>query len=92
MNPRKPTDEEKKELIKYLLTHDYENDENEGDNIQGYVENAAIAVFDNYATGNPGYAGKMMVVVYDTGTTQTETYSWDSSDGTIKRDVSIEET
>ena len=91
MNPRKPTQEEKNELIKFLLTKDYSNDEGERENVEGYVENAAIAVFDNYVTGGPGYSGKVMVVVYDGGTNQTETYSWNSLDGKIRRDVAIHE-
>jgi len=32
-----------------------------------------------------------MVVVYDGGTNQTETYSWNSMDGKIRRDVKIQE-
>ncbi len=87
MNPRKPTEEEKKEIVAYLLENDFENDENERENVEGYVENAAIAVFDDYITGGPGYSGKVMVVVYDGATTQTETYSW--IDGKITRDVAI---
>jgi hypothetical protein len=89
MNPRKPTEIEKKEIVAYVLTHDFENDENERENVEGYVENAAIAVFDDYVTGSPGYAGRVMVVVYDGGTQQTETYSWNSLDGKIRRDVAI---
>ena len=89
MNPRKPTEVEKKEIVAYVLAHDFENDENERENVEGYVENAAIAVFDDYITGGPGYAGKVMVVVYDGATTQTETYSWNSLDRKITRDVAI---
>ena len=77
MNPRKPTQAEKNELVAYLLAHDFANDANERENVQGYVENAAIAVFDHYITGSPGYAGKLMVVVYDGGPYQTETYTWE---------------
>ncbi|HZE87112.1 MAG TPA: hypothetical protein VE090_02785 [Methylomirabilota bacterium] len=91
MNPRKPTEEEKKEIIAYLLEHDFENNETERENVEGYVENAAIAVFDDYITGGPGYSGKVMVVVYDGGPNQTETYSWNSLDGKIERDVAINE-
>jgi hypothetical protein len=91
MEPRKPTQEEKKEIVEYLLAHDFAGDEGELENVEGYVENAAIAVFDHYITGSPGYAGKVMVVVYDGATTQTETYSWDSFDGNLTRDVAIHE-
>ena len=76
MNPRKPTQAEKNELVAFLLATDYANDEDERENVVGYVENAAIAVFDNYMTGSAGYAGKVMVVVYDGAPEQTETYIW----------------
>jgi hypothetical protein len=77
MNPRKPTEAEKQELIAFLLAQDFADDENERENVEGYVANAAIAVFDDYVTGGPGYAGKLMVVVYDGGPYQTETYIWE---------------
>jgi hypothetical protein len=38
---------------------------------------AYIAVFDNYITGSPGYAGKVMVVVWDGSPAQYETYTWE---------------
>ena len=76
MEPRKPTKEEKKELIDFILKHDLKNDENERANIEGFVESAAIAVFDNYTTSSPGYSGKLMVVVYDGSPEMTETYTW----------------
>jgi hypothetical protein len=76
MNPRIPTKEEKIELVEYLLKHDLKNDENERVNIEGFVESAAIAVFDNYITSSPGYSGKLMVVVYDGSPEMTETYTW----------------
>ena len=98
INPRIPTEAEKNELVAYLLAHDYANDQDERMNIQGYVENAAIAVFDNYATGSPGYSGKLMVVVYDGEPNQTETYTWqkenwidDKQEKTLHRDVSIQQ-
>jgi len=75
MEPRKPTKEEKKELIDFILKHDLKNDENERANIEGFVESAAIAVFDNYTTSSPGYSGKLMVVVYDGSPEMTETYT-----------------
>ena len=78
MNLRKPTKAEKNELVEYLVTTEMENDL---ENAQGYVENAAIAVFDNYITGSPGYSGKLMVVVYDGGPYQTETYIWERKTG-----------
>ena len=76
MNSRNPTKEEKIELVEYLLKQDYKNDENERVNIEGFVESAAIAVFDNYITSSPGYSGKLMIVVYDGAPEMTETYTW----------------
>jgi hypothetical protein len=76
MKSRSPTKEEKIELVEYILKHDYKNDENERLNIAGFVEGAAIAVFDNYITSSPGYSGKLMVVVYEGAPEMTETYTW----------------
>jgi len=76
MKSRIPTKEEKIELVEYILKHDLRNDENERATIEGFVESAAIAVFDNYTTGSPGYSGKLMVVVYDGAPEMTETYTW----------------
>ena len=76
MNPRKPTEAEKNELVTYLLVNDYANDKDEREQVEGFVKSAAIAVFDDYISGGPGYAGKIMVVIYDGGPYQTETYTW----------------
>jgi hypothetical protein len=80
MKSRIPTKEEKIELIEFLLRHDLQNDENERQNIEGFVENASIEVFDNYITSSPGYAGKLMIVVYDGAPEMTETYTWVKDD------------
>jgi hypothetical protein len=77
MKPRIPTKEEKIGLVEYILKYDLRNDENERAIIEGFVESAAIAVFDNYTTGSPGYSGKLMVVVYDGAPEMTETYTWE---------------
>jgi len=76
MKSRNPTKEEKIELLEYILKYDYKNDENERVNIEGFVESAAIAVFDNYITSSPGYSGKLMLVVYEGAPEMTETYTW----------------
>jgi len=93
MKSRIPTKEEKTELLECLLKHDYKNDENERANIEGFVESAAIAVFDNYITSSPGYSGKLMVVVYDGSPEMTETYTWvkenESNIAKIYRNVAI---
>ena len=87
-----PTKEEKIELVEYLLTHDFKNDENERPNIEGFVESAAIAVFDNYITSSPGYSGKLMVVVYEAAAEMTETYTWvkdNENNAKIYRNVAV---
>jgi hypothetical protein len=80
MKSRNPTKEEKIELVEFIIKHDYKNDENERLNIEGFVESAAIAVFDNYITSSPGYSGKLMVVVYQGSPEMTETYTWVKDD------------
>ena len=93
MNSRIPTEEEKIELLEYILKYDYKNDENERVNIEGFVESAAIAVFDNYITSSPGYSGKLMVVVYEGAPEMTETYTWakdnESNIAKLYRNVAI---
>jgi hypothetical protein len=93
MKPRIPTKEEKIELVQYLLKDDYRNDGNEREHIEGFVESAAIAVFDNYITTSPGYSGKLMVVVYEGSPEMTETYTWVKDTGnnnaTLFREVAI---
>jgi hypothetical protein len=93
MNPRIPTKEEKNELVEYILTQDLRNDENERANIEGFVESAAIAVFDHYITSSPGYSGKLMVVVYEGAPEMTETYTWVKEKGSnvakLYRNVAI---
>jgi hypothetical protein len=93
MNSRIPTKEEKNELVEYLLVHDYKNDENERENIEGFVESAAIAVFDKYITSSPGYSGKLMVVVYEGALELTETYTWvkenESNSAKLYRNVAV---
>ena len=44
MNPRKPTEAEKNELVTYLLVNDDANDKDEREQLEGFVKSAAIAV------------------------------------------------
>ncbi len=43
------------------------------------VQRAAIAVFDDYATGGPGYFGKIMTVVWDGSPGEYIVYTWNSA-------------
>ena len=77
MNPRKPTQEEKDQLIQYLWQHnDVDPTDADREEAQDFVENAAIAVFDDYQTDSPGYVGKVMVVVWSGGPGITEVFVW----------------
>lgn len=71
MMPRKPTEEEYYQLF-CLLWSDPEDKEDTMASIKG----AAIAVFDGYITDGPGYAGKIMVVVWTGSPTFYEAYTW----------------
>ena len=77
MNPRKPTQEEKDQLIQYLWQNNY-FDPTDADREQerDFVENAAIAVFDHYQTDSPGYVGKVMIVVWPAGPDTIEVFVW----------------
>src|SRR6266699_1639661 len=81
MNPRKPTKEEKQALVAYVANQKYdqptEEDMEEAKmEAEGWLESAAVVVFDNYITDSPGYAGKLLVVVWPASPTMTETYIW----------------
>ena len=74
MQPRKPTEAEKKELIDYLVEiGQIEPPEPDEDLFNGSIY---AAVFDNYITDSPGYSGKVMVVVWSGAPEFTETYIW----------------
>ena len=83
LTPRVPTTTEKVELIEAVLRRWYRDpDAGVREEVAWLVNAAAIAVFDDYCTGGPGYAGKVLVVVWDGGPSQTEVYIW--HDGTLQ--------
>jgi hypothetical protein len=94
MNPRKPTKEEKQELLEFVVAHKYvtkpTNEERQDD--ADMIENASIAMFDDYITDSPGYAGKVMVVVWSGDPSFTETYTWDRIYGSGKINIPIRDT
>jgi hypothetical protein len=59
--PRIPTAQEKHRLVELLVTRGQDVDEAK----LLVEENAYIAVFDSYITTSPGYAGKVMLVLWD---------------------------
>ena len=87
MSPRKPTEEEKKQLLEFLLRNEDPElfdagkvDLERKEEMEEAVKVAAIAVFDHYITDSVGYAGKVMVVVWLSAPGDTQTYTW-YSDG-----------
>ena len=74
MNPRKPTEEEKKELIQIVIEKDFRGYDKDKETVEDFVNSAAIAVFDHYTTDS--YSGKVMVVVWPGSPGTTETYIW----------------
>lgn len=81
--PRKPTEEEKTQLVDFAL-RDQDPElfdlgkvaDEEREQIKGHVDDAYIAVFDHYITSSPGYTGKVMVVVWSSAPQQTEVFTW----------------
>ena len=74
MNPRKPTEEEKQQLLKYLQSTT-QADLNETIDM---FDTLHIAVFDDYKTEYPGYDGKVLVLLptYDLYPEIVELYVW----------------
>ncbi len=84
LQPRVPTDSEKAELVAASLRRWCDDPDPQAREDQTLlVDAAAIAVFDTYCTGGPGYVGKVMVVVWDGGPSQAEVYIWNQ--GTLER-------
>jgi hypothetical protein len=76
-----PTSEEKKQLVDFLFAEVIWRatvpEKVLHKEVEETVENAYIAIFDTYATSSVGYAGKVMVVVYDGSPKYTETFTWE---------------
>lgn len=74
---RLPTVGEKKELVEYVVNAKYVDPTpaDWGEEAE-YLEHIWIVVFDDYCTDGPGYAGKLMVVVWGGSPSFTETFIW----------------
>lgn len=91
--PRVPTEEERAELIAYKAKISYRNPTKDDlEQEKDFVENASIAVFDNYITDGPGYAGKVMIVIWSGDPSFTETYTWDRMYANGKVNIPIHDT
>ena len=63
---RKPNKQEKRDLAWYIAENNlggFESDDNL-ETSKNLIENASIAVFDNYISDCPGYTGKVIMVVF----------------------------
>ena len=77
MTPRIPTEEERAELVDVVVENTYINPSPEEiEMTRESVDNLWIAVFDDYITDGPGYAGKLMVVVWGGSPEFVESYVW----------------
>jgi hypothetical protein len=79
--PRKPSRVELQQLAQFIgQRFGFADDPVENEKEAAWlVEMAYIAVFDDYVTGCPGYAGTVMTVVWDGSPTQYEVYIWSNS-------------
>lgn len=80
INPRSPNPKEIDQLMALILLNTYPDGlmatAEERTNAQRLVESASVAVFDNYAADSPGYAGKLMSVIWPGGPDLYEAYIW----------------
>lgn len=72
---RKPTQQEKEALFDYLSTFIWYDIDDPVNEAHDAVENAAIAVFDDYAS-DTGYTGKIMTVIWRGGPELYQVYRW----------------
>ena len=81
MRPRKASEAELSQLAEYLiLKQGLAADGEDAVSVRSRLESAAIAVFDHYITDGPGYAGKLMVVVWSGSPELYEAYVWGRGD------------
>lgn len=86
LKPRKATKEELKELKAVELKCMTSNpDIYDKVTIADFVSTAAIAVFDDYISDGPGYAGKVMVVVWSGGPYINSVYTWNMKTNELEK-------
>lgn len=75
--PRKPNQAEIDQLAQVLL-ESYGNSLSfeEAQSSWEMAASASVAVFDHYITDSPGYAGKLMMVVWPGGPDMCDVYIW----------------
>jgi hypothetical protein len=72
--PRKPIQQEICQLASYL--HNKGGYGKDFEEAKAKVEETCVAVFDDYVTDCPGYAGKLMMVVWGAGPELYEVFVW----------------
>jgi hypothetical protein len=72
--PRSPNDEELQLLAGWLLGQGFIDQED----AIGTARSAYVAVYDAYCTGCPGYAGKLMSVVWDGAPSFFDVFIWNN--------------
>jgi hypothetical protein len=73
-NPRRPTRHELEQLAEVQHTSFGYPREEVNELVRGY---SSVAVFDDYITTSPFYAGKLMLVVWAAFPSMYEAYIWD---------------
>lgn len=79
---RKPRQDEIDDLVLEICFNEYNinplnrKHQQEFSNIQENVANANIVVFDDYITDGPGYAGRVMLVLWSGSPSFVSSYIW----------------
>jgi hypothetical protein len=71
-HPRSPDTDELRQLTDWLRAQGHESE-----TAAELVRCASVAVFDNYISGCPGYAGKVISVVWDGGPSFFDVFIWE---------------
>jgi hypothetical protein len=78
--PRAPTDSELKELSEWNVGLGLDQDV-----VDTFIQDAYVAVFDQYQTDSPGYVGKLMMVVWAGSPSMFNVFVW--RDGKMEEEV-----
>lgn len=80
LRPRRPTDQERQELIHCvesdLAFNHWDCEDIEDISVSDDVAKASIAVFDHFVSTEDDYTGKVMVVVWSNGPECYKVYTW----------------
>lgn len=76
--PRPPNPDELGQLADWLRGQGHDRKD-----APGVAASAYAAVYDHYSTGGPGYAGKLMSVVWDGAPSFFDVFTWEG--GTMVR-------